>query len=293
MCYNYRGGRGGRSQRRGSTAASSANNDSSVRAIDLSTELESVAEFLTGNRLAALSLPWQSLRSEDVRVLRDWAGETLPFPAQRRLMRDLRQALRRPVEAEDEQVIRTEVSPALLRALRRAGAASRLASRQAKLLLDACDVDASMEGARDAAVIGLMLNAGLRRQEAVALQRGDYEDDGRIKITSRRGLARSVILEGRTRAAVERWLRLRGAWSGPLIAALSPHGEVQLRGLTPSAVNRLLTRRSEQAGLTGITPRDLRGRFLRELQAASRERPRCRYYQDENGQPAWVLAPAD
>ena len=251
-----------------------------------------MAEFLTGNRLAALSLPWQSLRSEDVRVLRDWAGETLPFPAQRRLMRDLRQALRRPVESEEPDIaLSTEVTPALLRALRRSVAASRLAARQAKLLLDACEADDSTEGSRDAAVIALMLHAGLRRQEAVALQRGDYEDDdGRIKIASRRGLARSVILEGRTRAAVERWLRLRGAWSGPLIAALSPHGEVQLRGLTPPAVNRLLAKRSDLAGCAGITPRDLRGRFLRDLQAASRERPRCRYYQDENGQPAWVLA---
>jgi integrase len=259
----------------------------------LSTELESVAEFLTGNRLAALTLPWQSLRSEDVRVLRDWAGETLPFPMQRRLMRDLRQALRRPLEAEDEQIVRSEVTPALLRALRRSVAASGLAGRQAKLLLDTCELDDALEGARDAAVIGLMLNAGLRRQEVVGLQRGDYEDeDGRIKVTSRRGLARSVILEGQTRAAVEQWLRLRGAWPGPLIAALSPHGDVQMRGLTPSAINRLLAKRSDQAGCTGITPRDLRGRFLRELQAASRERPRCRYYQDENGQPAWVLGPA-
>jgi hypothetical protein len=65
---------------------------------------------------------------------------------------------------------------------------------------------------------------------------------------------------------------------------------VQLRGLTPPAVNRLLAKRSDLAGCAGITPRDLRGRFLRDLQAASRERPRCRYYQDENGQPAWVLA---
>ncbi len=258
----------------------------------MSTELESVAEFLTGNRLAALSLPWQLLRSEDVRVLRDWAGETLPFPAQRRLMRDLRQALRQPVEAEDEQVLRSQVTPSVLRALRRSVAVSKLASRQVKLLTDACEADESIEGARDAAVIGLMLGAGLRRQEVVGLQRGDYEDeDGRIRVSSRRGLARSVILEGRTRAAVEGWLRLRGAWSGPLIAALSPHGEVQMRGLTPSAVNRLLAKRSDQAGCAGITPRDLRGRFLRELQAASRERPRCRYYQDENGQPAWVLAP--
>ncbi|MGE0653058.1 MAG: tyrosine-type recombinase/integrase [Alphaproteobacteria bacterium] len=259
----------------------------------MSTELESVAEFLTGNRMAVLSLPWQSLRSEDVRVLRDWAGETLPFPVQRRLMRDLRQALRQPAETEDEAVLRSEVTPSVLRALRRSVAASKLAGRQAKLLLDACEADGTTEGARDAAVISLMLGAGLRRQEVVGLQRGDYEDeDGRIKVGSPRGLARSVILEDQTRATVERWLRLRGAWSGPLIAALSPHGDVQMRGLTPSAVNRLLAKRSDQAGCAGITPRDLRGRFLRELQAASRERPRCRYYQDENGQPAWVLAPS-
>jgi hypothetical protein len=77
-----------------------------------------------------------------------------------------------------------------------------------------------------------------------------------------------------------------------LIAALTPHGEVQMRGITPSAINRLLAKRSDQAGCTGITPRDLRGRFLRELQSASRERLLGRYYQDENGQPAWVLAPA-
>ena len=259
----------------------------------MSTELEAVAEFLTGNRLAALSLPWQALRNEDVRVLRDWAGETLPFPAQRRLMRDLRHALRQPAETTDELPLSSQVTPSVLRALRRSVAASKLAGRQARLLLDACEADGSIEGARDAAVIALMLGAGLRRQEVVALQRGDYEDDdGRIKVGSRRGLARSIILEGQTRASVEGWLRLRGAWSGPLIAALSPRAEVQLRGLTPSAVNRLLARRSEQAGCAGVTPRDLRARFLRDLQAASRERPRCRYYQDENGQPSWVLAPA-
>lgn len=257
----------------------------------MSAELEAVAEFLTGSRLAAVSLPWQALRNEDLRVLRDWAGETLPPAAQRRLMRDLRRALREPVDVESAGLPRGGVSPAVLRALRRRTATPALSQRPAKLLLEACDFDGTTEGARDAAVIGLMLCAGLRRQEVVALQRGDYEhEDGRIRVTSRRGLARSVILEGRTRAAVERWLGLRGAWSGPLIAALSPRGEIQLRGLTPPAVNRLLARRAVQAGCDGVTPRDLRGRFLRELQTASRERPRCRYYQDENGQPAWVLA---
>jgi integrase len=257
----------------------------------MSTELEVVAEFLTGNRLAVASLPWQSLRTEDVRVLRDWAGETLPVAVQRRLMRHLKRAIREPLEAEDGAVLHSEVSPAVLRAVRRRTAACCLASREAKLLLEACEDDASIEGARDAAVVALMLHAGLRRREVVDLQRGEYDDeDGRIKISSLRGLARCVILEGRARAVVERWLRLRGAWSGPLIAALTPRGEVRLRGITPAAVNRILGRRSAQAGCAGITPRDVRARFLRDLQAASRERPRCRYYQDETGQPAWVLS---
>ena len=91
----------------------------------MSAELEAVAEFLTGSRLAAVSLPWQALRDEDLRVLRDWAGETLPPAAQRRLMRDLRRALREPVDVESAGLPRGEVAPAVLRALRRRMATSR------------------------------------------------------------------------------------------------------------------------------------------------------------------------
>jgi integrase len=257
----------------------------------MSVELETVAEFLTGNRLAVSMLPWQSLRNEDVRVLRDWAAETLPLASQKRVLRELRQALRRPPEENDEQPLTAGVTPSLLRSVRGRGGAARLAQRQARLLIEVCGDEPCTEARRDAAALALMLLAGLRRKEVVELQRGDYDDDeGCLRVASKRGCVRSIVLEGETRRQVEAWLRLRGSWPGPLLAAIDPRGDVLPRGLSPSAVNRLLARRAREAGCEGVTPRDLRGRFLWQLQSASRERPRCRYYQDENGQPGWVLA---
>jgi integrase len=257
----------------------------------MTTELEAVAEFLTGNRLAAPILPWQLLRAEDVRVLKEWAGETLPVSAHKRLMQELRIHLYRPAEADDE-VPRSGLAPGALRILRRRTGGAHVATRQARLLLECCETDDSAEARRDVAVIALMLLAGLRRKELTELQRGDYEDDeGRLKIGTRSRHARSVILEGESRQALEGWLEVRGTWSGPLISAISPTtGEPVMRGIAPPTINRLLAKRSLAAGCAGITPRDLRRRFLWQLQSSSRERPRCRYYQDENGQPGWVLA---
>jgi integrase len=257
----------------------------------MSVEMEAVAEFLTGNRLAAPSLPWQLLRNEDVRVLKEWAGETLPVAAQKRLMGELRAVMFRPVEAEDEQVLRSAVAPAMLRTLRRSSKGAHVANRQARLLLDVCSSDERAEAKRDAAVIALMLLAGLRRKEITELQRGDFDDDdARLRIGSRTRHARSVILEGECQCLLEAWLAARGSWAGPLFCAFDWRGEPAMRGIAPSTVNRLLTRRAGESGCAGLTPRDLRRRFLWQLQSGSRERPRCRYSQDENGHPAWVLA---
>jgi integrase len=257
----------------------------------MSVEMEAVAEFLTGNRLAAPSLPWQLLRNEDVRVLKEWAGETLPVTAQKRLMSELRAVMFQPVETDDEQVVRSAVAPAMLRTLRRSSKGVHVAGRQARLLLDLCSNDERPEAKRDAAVIALMLLAGLRRKEITDLQRGDFDDDeARLRIGGRGRHARSVILEGESLSLLTTWLEARGSWAGPLFCAFDWRGEATMKGIAPSTVNRLLARRAAEAGCAGLTPRDLRRRFLWQLQSASRERPRCRYYQDENGQPAWVLA---
>ena len=258
----------------------------------MSVELEAVAEFLTGSQTAAGSLPWRLLGSEDLRVVRRWAGEALPQPAERRLMRELRQAIRE-AEAPENEPLTSTLRPALLRAPKRRAGVAPIAARPARLLLEVCRDATDATGRRDCAVISLMLLAGLRRQELVGLQRGDYDDaDGRVEVKSRRTGRRSVLLEGECRADLERWLVQRGGGSGALFLAFDSLGEPLPRGIGASTVNRLLARRCAEAGLDGLTPRALRGRFVWQLQAGSRQGggQRCRYYLAEDGQPGWALS---
>jgi integrase len=258
----------------------------------MSLELEILVEFLTGAKQSPEAMPWWMLRAEDVRVVRAWAGETLSPPAQRGLMRALRAALRRYVPPSEEEPATNPLR--FSRAHHRRGSARRgLGPREARRLLDVCRDAADVEATRDTALIGLMLLAGLRRQEAVSLSFGDYgEDDGRLTVRSARGQVRSVILRDQCRTDIEAWLAQRGSWSGPLFARVDAAEGVLPTGLVPSAVNRLLARRCHESACATVTPRDLRGGFLWNLQRASRTQDAlpCRYYRDEDGRPGWTLA---
>jgi integrase/recombinase XerD len=259
----------------------------------MSLELEALIEFLTGSKMSAEAMPWWLLRAEDVRVIRSWANETLPAAAQRSLLRALRGILRSSAPVEDDLTFKPPVQE-LVRVTRRRRVQSRgMAPREAKTLLEMCRESGDGVGLRDAAIFSLMLLAGLRRQEVVNLQIGDYDDDdGRLIVRSARRQVRSVILMGECRDDIEAWLEHRGGFSGALFVRFDALGEVVPVGLKASAVNRLLAVRCQAAGGLRVTPRDLRGRFLWQMQLAVRhdERPPCRYYQDENGQPAWTLA---
>jgi integrase len=258
----------------------------------MSTELEAVAEFLTGNQMAAGTLPWRALGSEDLRVVKRWAGETLPLPAERRLLRELRHVIRSADVAEDEPATML-IRPELLRTHRRREAAAPIPARPARLLLDLCRDALDATARRDCAVISLILLAGLRRREVVELRRGDYDEaDGRIEVKTRRGGRRSVLLEGDCRSDLEHWLAERGSGGGPLFLAYNPLGAPVPRGIAGSTVNRVLARRCAEAGIETLTPTALRGRFVWQLQAGARQGAgqRCRYYLGEDGQPGWALS---
>jgi integrase len=258
----------------------------------MSAELEAVAEFLTGSRGAAGQLPWRLLGSEDVRVVRHWARETLSPGSQRRMLLELRRAVNSPVEEPDDGVVLVQLPVNLLRLSRRAGRdAPGLASRQARLLLEACRSADDRLAHRDCAVISLMLLAGLRRHEVTSLQRGDFDDsEGRLEVKGR-GRRRIVVLAGECLSDVERWLSLRGGVAGPLVLAFGANGEMLPRGITASAVNALIGRRAREAGLVGVTPGDLRRRFLFQLRSGGDFAGRaCRYYLSEDGQPGWAVS---
>jgi len=260
----------------------------------MKTELEAVAEFLTGNQAAAGTLPWRALGSEDLRVVRHWAGEALPLPTEKRLLRQLRQVMHSVEVAEDEPAA-VLVRPELLRPHRRHDAAAGVAARAARLLLELCRDASDASACRDCAIISLLLLAGLRRQEVVVLRRGDYDDtDSRIEVKTPRGGRRSILLEGECRGDIEHWLAARGSGGGSLFLAYDATGAPVPRGIAPSTVNRVVARRCAEAGLgpDGLTPTLLRARFLRQLQSGTGQGagPRCRYYLGEDGQPGWALS---
>jgi integrase len=258
----------------------------------MNAELEAVAEFLTGSRGAAGQLPWRLLGSEDVRVVRQWARETLSPGSQRRVLLELRRAVTSPVEEPDDSVVTAHLPANLLRATRPARrTVPGLASRQARLLLDACRSADDPFARRDCAVISLMLLAGVRRHEVTSLQRGDFDDtEGRLEVKGR-GRRRSVVLAGECLSDVERWLAVRGGVVGPFVLAFGANCEMQSHGLTVSAINALVRRRATEAGLVGVTPGDLRRRFLWQLRSSGDFSGHgCRYYLSEDGQPGWAVS---
>ncbi|HLF77273.1 MAG TPA: tyrosine-type recombinase/integrase [Dehalococcoidia bacterium] len=258
----------------------------------MSPELETLIEFLTGSKMTPDAVPWWLLRAEDVRVIRSWAGEALPAASQLALMKALRTVLATCTPEEEVASERTPVSVVVRRGTRRL-VSRGLGPREARRLLEMSRTAEDATALRDAAIVSLMLLAGLRRAEIVGLQVGDYdEDDGRLVVHSgRRGL-RSVILMGECRGDLEAWIEARGGFSGPLFVRFNCKGSMIATGLSTSSVNRVLNRRCREAGGLVATPSELRGRFLWQLQLAGRrdERPPCRYYQDENGVPAWTLS---
>jgi len=252
----------------------------------MSSELETLATFLTGSGAEAERLPWRLLRPDDLRVVGRWAREALPGAHRRRVLRELRRALRE-APAPDESI---ELPGRAVPRLRAGIEASPppLGVRDARLLLEACRDGPGPRAARDAAIVALMLLAGLRPAEVAFLRRGDFDEtDACITVRSRQAGVRSVLLRGGCLAAVEAWASVRGPNSGPLFLAFNALGELTQRGIAASTVGRIVRERGRDAGIEGVRASGLRARFLRQLRSGAAP---CRYYVAEDGQPGWALA---
>ncbi len=117
---------------------------------------------------------------------------------------------------------------------------------------------------RDAALIRLLADAGLRRSEAVGLDLGDL-DLTRGEALVRRGKggrARRVVVSAKTALALARYARVRGRHPA---AQVSPALFLSTRAdrfgdyrLTGGAVAEMLRRRCRAAGIPAIHPHQLR-----------------------------------
>jgi site-specific recombinase XerC len=121
----------------------------------------------------------------------------------------------------------------------------------------------NIHASRDLALLLLMLDGGLRREEVISLDHKNVDlFTGRIAVLAAKGdNQRWAYIESPTIAAIVDWLAHHpGGGSGPLFVAL--FGKNRGQRLNPRTVNRALREWSGRAGLREhLRPHDLRRLF--------------------------------
>jgi site-specific recombinase XerD len=142
-----------------------------------------------------------------------------------------------------------------------------LSPGELRALFHVCAQDGTAAGARDAALLAVLYGSGLRRSESVALDVKDYEwETGALTVRSGKGNKARVGYASRgARAALEKWVLVRGDGEGPLLVPVLKSGRIVYRRMTDQAVLAVLLKRARQAGVKHFSPHDLRRSFISDL----------------------------
>ncbi len=134
-----------------------------------------------------------------------------------------------------------------------------------RALVNVCMEDETPAGVRDAAMIGLLYSAGLRRSEVVKLTLADVED-GKLTIRGGKGgKDRLVYVSGGALLALNDWLVARGNVSGVLFTPINKGGNLSIKPLSSQAVYNMLEKRAAQAGVADFSPHDFRRTFAGDM----------------------------
>lgn len=140
-----------------------------------------------------------------------------------------------------------------------------LSDDELRALLASCATK-GFEDRRDTAIIRVLLDTGMRRDELVGLRLADVDVVGRVAVVLGKGRReRGCPFGDRTAVAIDRYLRVRKAHrlGGAEWLWLARKGH-----LTPSGLGQMLERRGEAAGIGRIHPHQLRHTFAHSWLAA-------------------------
>lgn len=232
--------------------------------------LDVIASELSGGQHDAASAPWGAVRYEHVQAVRARLAERYAPATANKHLSALRNVLKEAwrlgqISAEDYHravdvaAVRGNSEPK--------GRALTLAEAQA--VFAACLERGGAAGARDAALFAVLYGCGLRRSEAVGLDRDDYHANGgegpRLIVRGKGRKARTAYLDPGTGAALADWLQWRGEDSGPLLCPVGKGGRIELRRMTDQAAYYAVERARKRAGVEPFTPHDLRRSYAGDL----------------------------
>jgi integrase len=145
-------------------------------------------------------------------------------------------------------------------------------------LVRACAGDASLAGARDAAMLAALYTGGLRRSELAALALDDYTAaPPTLRVLhGKNDKQRAIPIPASAAAALNRWLELRGAAPGALFVPIDQAGRIVgdgagMQGMSAHAIYKMLNKRARQAGIPPLTPHDMRRTFVGDLLTAGND----------------------
>ncbi|HAM60044.1 MAG TPA: integrase [Candidatus Rokubacteria bacterium] len=239
--------------------------------------LRRAAGVISGGRCSdPCRLNWPAVRRPVVEALRDVLQQQGVNPA---TIRHTQAAVRGVLGAafdlgllDPAELLRIQrVRPARGERVDRAGRC--LTRSEVAKVMGAAQADPNPSGTRDRAVLAVLLGCGLRRSELVELDLLDLVVPDRgpatIYVRGKGNKERAVYLTNGALRHVADWLELRGDRPGPLFLGLTMNGKVtqaeDCRPLTGSAVDAMVKRRAEQAGIRPFSPHDCRRTYISGL----------------------------
>lgn len=128
-------------------------------------------------------------------------------------------------------------------------------------LLRACDCGAVI-GRRDAAIVSLLVDSGLRSSELCRLRVADLDvEGGRLVVAVKGGDEKMGYFGSRTADRLRSWLEVRDARLGVGAVFVAVGGRYPGRGLTSHGLRVVLRRIGARAGVAGVSPHVLRRSF--------------------------------
>ncbi len=228
--------------------------------------LDTIAGILTGGQAGAFAVDWGAVRYQHTAAVRATLAERYSASTTNKTLSALRGVLKEAwrlglLPSEDYQRA-TDLSSVKGSTL---PAGRAISAGELRALFASC-ADQTPSGARDAALLGVLYGAGLRRAEAVGLDVEDYNaEDGSLTVHGKGNKSRITYATNGSRAAIAAWLLVRGSESGALFCPINKGGRLTIRRMTEQAVLGIVQKRAARASVAHLSPHDFRRSFVSDL----------------------------
>ncbi len=230
--------------------------------------LDAIASAVTSGSCDCFTLNWAALRYQNTSAIRAALKKQYAPATANKMLCALRRVLKEALRLDliDPIDYAKAVDLGSIKESRKLRGRA-LSSDEITNLMAVCSRSSNPIDLRDAALIGILRGAGLRRAEVIKLELKDFNPQtGALAIHRGKGdKDRMVYLPESAIVFVNNWLKVRGRTAGALLCPVRKGGRVQLRHMTSDAVLKIMRRRASQAGVESFSPHDFRRTFCSDL----------------------------